>query len=138
MIPLIISYDCNCSYAIKFWRRIQANYPELMDRVHRTRFVIPVVHLRDHRDNCEYIYGSYYLEGGGHFYGEQAESPWAEFNQLGGRTRQMSSGYRQDVLNEHMGDWNWNKVRKQGTPESQNCSELKGSHPYQLYRRRRS
>jgi hypothetical protein len=74
------------------------------------RFSIPVVHLRDHQEDCEYMYGSYYLTGGSRFYGEQAESIWAEFNQLGSRTRQMSSGHRHDVINEHLDDWNWRKI----------------------------
>lgn len=60
------------------------------------------------------MYGTYYMEGGSHFHGESAESIWAEFNQLGGRTRQMNSGHRHDVLNEHFTDWNWRKMNSLG------------------------
>lgn len=58
----------------------------------------------------EYLYGTFYMPGGAHFYGEQAESTWAEFNQLGGRTRQMNSGHRHDVIDEHIHNWNWEKI----------------------------
>lgn len=113
-IPVLFSYDCNCQYSVNIRERFTANHPECVARLDRTRFSIPVVHLRDHKENCEYIYGTYYLEGGGHFHGETAESIWAEFNQLGGRTRQMNSGHRHDVLNEHIADWNWRKLKNLG------------------------
>lgn len=114
--PVLFSYDCNCQYSVKAKERFAANFPDLIARLDNTRFAIPVVHLRDHQDACEYIYGSYYLKGAGHFYGEQAESIWAEFNQLGARTRQMNSGHRHDIINEHIADWNWRKLTNLGRP----------------------
>lgn len=109
-IPTILSYDCNCQYSVYLLHRFQRQYPEHAKRIQHLRFTIPVLHIRGHKERCEYQFGSYYMKGAGHFYGEQAESPWAEFNQLGARTRQMAPGYRQDVLNQHYGDWNWKKV----------------------------
>jgi len=53
-----------------------------------------------------------------HFHGEQAESIWAEFNQLGARTRQMGSSMRHDTLCDQYGDWNWKKVVGMGTSKS--------------------
>lgn len=108
--PMIVSYDCNCQFSAKVLARYARSFPDLMGRLAKTRFTIPVVHLKDHRDNCEYLYASAYLKGAGHFYGEQAEVPWAEFNQLGGRTRQMGTGLRHDVLNAHLNDWNYRKM----------------------------
>ena len=49
------------------------------------------------------------MHGASHFYGEQAESIWAELHPLGATTRQMSSGRRHDDINEHHADWNKKK-----------------------------
>lgn len=110
IIPILFSYDCNCQYSVHVLERFRKNFPHLLPHVSETEFTIPVVHVRDHKEDCEYLYGSFYKEGGAHFHGEQAESIWAEFNHLGGRTRQMNSDHRHDVLNDHVGDWNWQKV----------------------------
>lgn len=110
LIPIYLSYDCNCQYAAKILQRFMERFPELVKRIKKMDFCIPAVHIRDHKESCEYRYGSFYTEGGCHFHGEQAESIWAEFNQLGARTRQMSPGHRHDVLNDHLGDWNWQKT----------------------------
>lgn len=114
LVPSYLSYDCNCQYAANIMERFRERFPELVKRIKKMRFCIPVVHIRDHKETCEYLYGSFYTEGGCHFHGEQAESIWAEFNQLGGRTRQMSPGHRHDVLNDHIGDWNWQKTASMG------------------------
>lgn len=109
-IPIFISYDCNCQYSARILKRFMAHFPDLVNRLRSVRFTIPAVHIRGHKEACEYKYGTFYMEGGAHFHGEQAESIWAEFNQLGGRTRQMGPGHRQDVLNDHIGDWNLQKA----------------------------
>jgi len=109
-LPVLYSYDCNCQYIVKLPERFAKSAPELLDRLMAMRFSVPVVHLRDHKELCEYIFGTYYMPGSAHFYGEQAESIWAVFNQLGGRTRQMKKGHRHDTINEHYGDWNWRKI----------------------------
>lgn len=111
IIPNTISYDCNCQWSVHLRERLQKKFPHLLPQLDKTDFTIPVVHVRDHKEDCEYLYAPFYRQGAGHFYGEQAEAPWAEMNQLGGRTRQMGSGHRADVLNEHFSDWNWKKTQ---------------------------
>lgn len=117
IIPILLSYDCNCQDSARIKERFQERFPDLVDRIRETEYSIPVVHIRDHKESCEYLFGTFYMEGGAHFHGEQAESVWAEFNQLGARTRQMTLGHRHDVLNDHMGDWNWQKTSSMG----ENC-----------------
>lgn len=114
LVPTYLSYDCNCQFSANLLDRFRKHFPDLVKRIKKMQFCIPVVHIRDHKESCEYLYGSFYTEGGCHFHGEQAESIWAEFNQLGGRTRQMTPGHRHDVLNDHIGDWNWQKTTSMG------------------------
>jgi hypothetical protein len=109
VVPVMLSYDAMCQYQIKLKERFQQRFPDLTPHLDRMRYMIPVLHLRDHQEECEYKYGPYYMLGGAHYYGEQAESIWAEYNQVGGRTRQMTPGHRHDTLNEHHSDWNWKK-----------------------------
>jgi hypothetical protein len=109
VIPVLLSYDSNCQLTPNLYTRFHQHFPHLLPRLDQMRFSIPMVHLRDHKEFCEYLYGTYYMWGGGHFYGEQAEAIWAEFNQVGARTRQMSPGHRHDTLNDQLGYWNWQK-----------------------------
>lgn len=114
MPSMILSYDCNCQYSVKLRERCTKHFPDIVPYVDKMRFTIPVVHLQGHKSDCEYWYSSYYMESAGHFYGEQCESTWAEFNQLGGRTRQMNTGMRHDCLNCHLAAWNWDKTTGSG------------------------
>ncbi|THV03425.1 hypothetical protein K435DRAFT_817263 [Dendrothele bispora CBS 962.96] len=39
-----------------------------------------------------------------------AEYYWVELNQVGGYTRQMNNGHREDTIISHHNDWNWRKT----------------------------
>jgi hypothetical protein len=112
----MLSYDAMCQYHVKLPERFRQRFPQMIPLIDEMRYMIPVLHLQDHQEQCEYKFGPYYMLGGAHYYGEHAESIWAEYNQVGGRTRQMTPGHRHDTLNEHHADWNWKKfitLRKQ-------------------------
>lgn len=61
-----------------------------------------------------YLFSSAYMKNAGHFHGETSEQAWPEINQLGGQTRQMNNGHRQDTLIDHHGDWNFKKTSNLG------------------------
>lgn len=105
-----LSYDISCGYKVNIISRFQQNHPDLVTIVERMTYLIPLVHVHNHKDNCTYSYSSAYIPHAGHFHGETAEHYWPECNQLGPQTRQMNNGHRQDTLIDHHGDWNWKKI----------------------------
>ncbi|CAA7271018.1 unnamed protein product [Cyclocybe aegerita] len=106
----LVSYDISCAYWVNVVDRFKRNFPDLVNAVHRIRFLIPLVHVQNHKDNCMYQFLSAYTDGVGHFHGETAEHVWPELNQLGAQTHQMNNGNRQETLSDHHNDWNWKKT----------------------------
>lgn len=108
------SYDISCGFGINAHKRFKENFPDEADFVQNTKWLIPLLHVQNHRDNCTYLYSSAYQENAGHFQGETAEQPWIELNQLAPQTRQMNNGHRQDTISDHHSYWNWNKTINMG------------------------
>lgn len=105
----MLSYNCNCQYCVNFVQRISNNFPELATVAERVRHSIPLLHIEDHKD-CKFKFSCTYIPNCGHFYGEQAEAPWVESNQVGAATRQMNAGHRIGVLSAVYTFWNWGKT----------------------------
>ncbi|TFK35116.1 hypothetical protein BDQ12DRAFT_726248 [Crucibulum laeve] len=106
----LVSYDIACAYWVHVVERFEINFPNLVPAVKKIRWLIPAVHVLNHKDNCIYVHAAAYTPLAGHFHGETAEHYWAECNQLGPQTRQMNNGHRQDTLIDHHNDWNWKKT----------------------------
>ncbi|TEB28611.1 hypothetical protein FA13DRAFT_1633052, partial [Coprinellus micaceus] len=94
----------------------RANFPNVAALVERFCYTIPLVHVRNHKDNCTYLYSSAYVESAGHFHGETVmTSPWAYLNPLGGQGRQMSLGNQHDMYIRAYDHWNLMKMINLGT-----------------------
>lgn len=104
------SYDIACAFGTNIEERFAKNFPDLLDIVKNIRWLVPLLHIQNHKDNCTYLYSSAYTENAGHFYGETAEHVWPELNQIGTQIRQMNNGNRQDTLIDVQGDWNFKKM----------------------------
>ncbi|KDR72437.1 hypothetical protein GALMADRAFT_51291, partial [Galerina marginata CBS 339.88] len=89
----IFSYDNSCSLCVNALKRFIENFPDEAELVEKFRWLIPLLHVQNHKDNCTYLYSSAYVRGAGHFHGETAEMPWVELNQLAPQTRQMNNGH---------------------------------------------
>jgi len=111
---ILFSYDISCAYMVNIVERFKARFPDLVSIVERFRFLVPLVHIHNHRENCTYRFSSAYVPGAGHFHGETAEHPWVELNQLAPQVRQMTTGHRQDTIIDHHGDWNFKKEVNMG------------------------
>lgn len=108
----LFSYDIGCHYEVNAARRFLEQLPEAAPIIKKFRQTIPLVHVRNHKDNCTYLYSSAYVDCAGHFHGETAEQPWAFSNGFGGQGRQMSNGNRQDM---YIGVYNfWNRMKELG------------------------
>lgn len=111
----MFSYDIACGFEVNVIPRFQRSFPELVDLVSNdVEWLIPLMHVQNHKSNCMYLYASSYIEGAGHFHGETSEMVWAESNQLGAQTRQMNGGHRQDTIINATSDWNWKKIANMG------------------------
>jgi len=108
------SYDIVCGYCIHALERFAENFPDEAAFVESTRWLIPLVHVQNHKDSCTYLYSSAYTDGAGHFHGETAEMTWVELNQLAPQTRQMNNGHRHDTIIDHHSYWNWVKTSNMG------------------------
>lgn len=108
----VTTYDNACNYSIHVVDRFEENHPDMAGRIRRMRWGVPAVHIYNHKEDCEYLFGTAYMEHVGHFHGETAEHYWPSANKVGAHVQHMNNGHRQDTLNDHHGDWNWKKVQK--------------------------
>ncbi|THU87985.1 hypothetical protein K435DRAFT_680703, partial [Dendrothele bispora CBS 962.96] len=111
----VVSYDAMCAYCVNFKKRFQKYFPHLYEDIKSTRVCIPLVHVQNHADICMYLYASVYKPCVGRFIGETAEMLWPELNQIGGATRQMTPGRREDTIIFHMTYWNFRKQNNTAT-----------------------
>src|SRR4051812_45491729 len=61
-VDFLFSYDISCAYNINITKRFQERFPDLTPAVRRFRFVVPLVHIHNHKENCMYLYSSSYTE----------------------------------------------------------------------------
>ncbi len=113
-LDILLSYDISCGYCVKAVERFSHNFKDLADTVKKFRWLIPLLHVQNHKNDCMYLYASSYIQGAGHFHGETAEMIWAESNQLGAQVRQMNAGHRHDTIINVTSDWNLEKGSKYG------------------------
>ncbi|KAF8803122.1 hypothetical protein BYT27DRAFT_7226149 [Phlegmacium glaucopus] len=106
----IFSYDNVCGYSVNAVERFLEHFPKEAEFIKRTRWLIPFLHVQNHKDNCTYRFLCAYTECACHFQGETAEMTWVELNQLAPQTRQMNNGHRQDTIIDHHSHWNWMKT----------------------------
>jgi hypothetical protein len=116
----LFSYDNSCGYSVNAVDRFLEHFPEEAEFIQRMHWLIPLLHIQNHQDNCTYNFSCAYTEGACHFHGETAEMTWVELNQLAPQTRQMNNGHRQDTIIDHHSHWNWTKTSNMGmsSPES--------------------
>ena len=109
------SYDMSCSYSVNMQKRFRDRFPDGATAISKFTFLIPLVHVNNHKENCVYKYSCSYTANAGHFHGETAEHEWAEMNQVASQTRQMNTGQRHDVFIDHANDWGWEKTKQMRT-----------------------
>ncbi|THH18836.1 hypothetical protein EUX98_g8889 [Antrodiella citrinella] len=107
---VLLSYDIACQYSKKFRQRVKAFPPEMrLSEDIDVRFAIPKKHFVVHGANHS-KYSLNYLQWVGRTYGEGVESAWHVFNSVSMATREMGPAMRHEVLNDHWGSWNWEKI----------------------------
>ncbi|KAK0496184.1 hypothetical protein EDD18DRAFT_1074623 [Armillaria luteobubalina] len=128
-IDEVLSYDIACSYSINAVKRFNyykkqgfsQYHPHIIECLSRMRWGIPMLYIQNHNEVCRITKNMAYKDQVGHFYGEQAEPPWYEFNQVAPQARQMSYGNRQETI-ILVQDW-WNRNKTLGIGMYCYCSE---------------
>lgn len=109
-----VSYDLACQWHIN-WISRQKSHP-LVFQVNfddiQVTFVVPDFHLLGHGDKCQIPFSFNYLPGAARTSGEIVETGWARHNELAASTREMGAGARADTLDDHWGDWNFQKCAR--------------------------
>ena len=88
-------------------------YPEFMHLpLHKieVKYVIPMFHIMGHGDDCQMRYSLHYLENMARTDGENIERGWVAFNPTVMQVQEMGSRTCQDVLNFHLGSFNWQRT----------------------------
>ncbi|KAI0056526.1 hypothetical protein BV25DRAFT_1977834 [Artomyces pyxidatus] len=114
----VSGYDINCQYRINFKPRIEWMLDHGivgMNSIKWALFPYTVAavgkfHLPAHMAACRFKFSFNFLRGMGMTDGEAPERNWAQLNNIGRSTREMTSGHRQDTINEHHSDINVRKV----------------------------
>jgi hypothetical protein len=112
---IVYSYDIECQHSINRIARFEKSFPDLVEVVKRVVGCIPQMHIRNHKDDCQYRFSFAYTECVGCTCGEIIETTWAEGNLTSGSTKKQNSGHRHDTLDHFHGYWNWEKLIKLGT-----------------------
>lgn len=112
---IVLTYDIACQYYIHLVERFtnpKFEFPERVKAaVHRIVMFVPKLHLKGHKDDCQYRWSLNFTCCTGRVHGEGIEGSWGEAKQAGGSTKEMNAGHRHDVLNDFQIDWNWCKAQ---------------------------
>ncbi|EDR07081.1 uncharacterized protein LACBIDRAFT_328410 [Laccaria bicolor S238N-H82] len=110
-IPVVVSYDIACQWFVNLRKRMDDHWP--MDLLPASpldmRPQIPAFPEPGHGQRKHQEYSFKLSWGMGLTDGEGCERIWAANNALGNAMKTQGPGSRQDVINDHLGFWNWLK-----------------------------
>lgn len=127
--PAIMAlYDIICQWFINLRKRANGN-PHLSAIEQMTILrAIGLWHVHGHKKECFGRFSPSLIQGAGMIDGEVVETLWAKLNEISGSIRGMTKAHRQEVLDMHMNDSNWNKSTKMG----RHCEMFIAPTPYLL------
>lgn len=111
---LTLLYDICCQWSRNVKRRV-TQLPHLMQvapkaLLKKVKYVIPKFHLHNHGLKCHLRYNLNFLRFSAQSDLEDPERWWAHINPISMSTREMTTGSRIDILNDHAAGWNWRKT----------------------------
>ncbi|KAF7973122.1 hypothetical protein HWV62_16156 [Athelia sp. TMB] len=108
---ILLTYDINCQYGIKLVERFQRSFPGLVGVADKLILLVGKMHLRGHKEDCQYRFSLNYTDCCARTAGEAIEGSWRESKQAGASTQEMNPGHRHDTLTDFHNDWNFKKVQ---------------------------
>lgn len=108
----VFSYDINCQYHKNLQARLKAMPPRIRLQIVMAlfAFVIPKLHVKGHARACQALFSLCLLAGAGMTDGEGIERQWASLGPVATSTREMGPGNRHDTIDDHLANWNWQKI----------------------------
>jgi hypothetical protein len=110
----ILAYDVNCQYSVNFRKRIEKGRYLKFDPEFPIDFVIGLLHVHGHKDDCLSRFAPTFFPGAGVTSGEILESLWSTMNGAASITRNMLLSNRSELLDACMADNNWRKLQALG------------------------
>lgn len=115
---IVVMYDVVCQWFTHFKDRV-AKSPYLQrcfDGLNQMRFMrgIGLFHVHGHQASCFPRYSPDFMQGVGQVDGEVVETLWAILNDVSRCCRGMTAPHRQEVLDDHMAESNWQKLVRMG------------------------
>lgn len=86
----------------------------MADVIKKIRGAVPSLHIRNHVEDCQYLYAYSYLPHSGQTTGEIIEGTHSEQNGAAASTKEMNAGHRHDSLDGVINYWNWMKFHTMG------------------------
>lgn len=106
-----------CQYWKNFLTRIK-QLPDFLpwSEEMKVKAGIGLFHVHGHVKECFARYAPTFIVGAGMLDGEVIETLWNPLNHTASSARAMTWHHRQEYLDAHMGDSNWLKLTRMGTP----------------------
>lgn len=108
----VASYDIACQWSIHLLERMAALPSHIRPIIPSgtLRYAIPKLHIESHKLHCQLNYSLNLLPGAGRTDGEGIKRSWANMGLVANSTKEMGPGARHDTIDDHWGNWNWQKT----------------------------
>ncbi|KAK0486702.1 hypothetical protein EDD18DRAFT_1311625 [Armillaria luteobubalina] len=114
-VPCIVtSYDIACQWSINLEERVNIYSDFLRPKIPEKVYLVLKFHLPGHIKDCQEKYCMSFHIHVSENDGEAPERSWAISNGVAASTREMGPGHRREKLDQHFGDFNWQKNESQG------------------------
>lgn len=112
----LVSYDIACQWIKNLLDRILLlpNHLQISLPAGEIRYAIPKYYFNAHKERDHNQFSLNLLPGVGRTDGEEIERNWSRHDGAASSTREMGPGSRHDVLEDHFGWANWQKMTRLG------------------------
>ncbi|KAL0567221.1 hypothetical protein V5O48_014767 [Marasmius crinis-equi] len=129
----VLSYDICCQYCRRFSERMMLLPEDTRMKIdpRRWQYAVPKLHIQGHIRKCQEEFAFHLLPGTGQTDGEGIERHWASLGPVATSTKETGPGHRRDILDDHFGHWNHDKVVGTGPllrKRRQNAREQSEAH----------
>ncbi|KAG1823937.1 uncharacterized protein BJ212DRAFT_1261791 [Suillus subaureus] len=114
---LNVSYDIVCQWHKNLWAHMKS-FPQSHALDHLTKYIcffMPKFHLLTHVAKCQTIFSFNFTCYVSQTDGKALERGWSNINPVASSTKVMGPGCCHDMLDNHFGNWNWEKTIELGT-----------------------
>ncbi|KAK0481089.1 hypothetical protein EDD18DRAFT_1312229 [Armillaria luteobubalina] len=108
-LHVVTSYDIACQWSINLDKRIEIYGDHMRPQIPNSLYLVPKFHLPGHIEECQEKYCMSFHTKVGNNDGEAPERGWAVSNGVATSTCEMGPGHRREKLDQHFGDYNWQK-----------------------------